>query len=127
MQRTSALIIPVAIIFILASPTLAGTQSEAQDPSLPAVEALDQAYLERVLARIRPNLTFDQVPPDGTFAEAEIRCNQDGRIISARITNSSGLDAWNRATIRAIERAEFLPRRSDGSALAPVTVIVRSN
>jgi colicin import membrane protein len=56
-------------------------------------------------------------------AEVEIRVAPDGAIIGRRLVKSSGLPAWDEAVLRAIDKAESLPRDTDGRVQNPTLIV----
>ena len=75
------------------------------------------SYGGRLVARIRPNITF--VPNlvgiiGNPGAEVEVRADADGTIISRKLLRSSGSRAWDEAVLKAIDKTETLPRDIDG-------------
>ena len=75
------------------------------------------SYAGRIVARIKPNITYldrDNITGNPR-TEVEIRIGPSGTILSARITQSSGLKSWDEAVLRGIEKTEALPRDVDGS------------
>jgi colicin import membrane protein len=74
------------------------------------------SYAGRIVARIKPNIVFPErdTTPGNPAALVELRTAPDGAIIARRIKQGSGLKAWDDAVLRAIDKAEVLPRDSDG-------------
>jgi colicin import membrane protein len=68
-------------------------------------------YVERIKARIQPNITFSGAGsgPVGV----EIRVAPDGTILSRKIIKSSGDAKWDDAIIRGIDKTMTLPRDID--------------
>jgi colicin import membrane protein len=81
-----------------------------------AAGAPSAGYAGRIVARIRPNIVFPErdTTPGNPAALVEIRTSPDGTIIARRIKQGSGNKAWDDAVIRAIDKAEVLPRDTDG-------------
>jgi len=46
----------------------------------------------------------------------------DGRILGTKVLKASGVGEWDRAVLRAIDKAESLPRDVDGR-VPPIIVI----
>lgn len=72
------------------------------------------SYAGRLVARIKPNITYPGDVAGNPRAEVEVRVSADGTIISRRIVQSSGNKAWDEAVLRAIDKTEVLPRDTDG-------------
>jgi colicin import membrane protein len=77
------------------------------------------AYGGRIKARIKPNIVFAESVSGNPTAVVEVRCGPDGRIISHKLIESSGVQSWDDAVQRAVERTEFLPR-DEGGKVPPV-------
>ena len=71
-------------------------------------------YAGRIVARVRPNIVFTDSISGNPEAEVRITLSPDGRILSQRLTKSSGVKAWDDAVQRAIDRTEVLPKDTDG-------------
>jgi len=80
------------------------------------------SYAGRLVARIRPNISFPGEVAGNPRAEVEVRTAPDGTILSRRIVTSSGNRAWDDAVLRAIDKTEVLPRDTDGR-VPPVIVL----
>ena len=72
------------------------------------------SYAGRLVARIKPNITYPGDVVGTPRAEVEVRVASDGTIQSRRITQSSGNKAWDDAVLRAIDKTEVLPKDTDG-------------
>lgn len=83
-----------------------GTSSRAAGPSA--------AYGGRIKARIKPNIVFTESVSGNPLAVVEVRCGADGRIVSRKLLESSGLPTWDEAVLRAIDRTEVLPADESG-------------
>ena len=80
------------------------------------------SYAGRLVARIKPNITYPGDVVGNPRAEVEVRVAADGTIQSRRIVQSSGNKAWDDAVLRAIDKTEVLPRDTDGR-VPPVIVL----
>jgi len=80
------------------------------------------SYAGRLVARIKPNITYPGDVVGNPRAEVEVRVGADGTIQSRRIVQSSGNKAWDEAVLRAIDKTEVLPRDTDGR-VPPVIVL----
>ena len=80
------------------------------------------SYAGRLVARIKPNITYPGDVVGNPRAEIEVRVGADGTILSRRIVQSSGNKAWDDAVLRAIDKTEVLPRDTDGR-VPPVIVL----
>jgi len=72
-------------------------------------------YAGRIVGRIKPNITYPDNIDGNPRVEVEIRTSPTGTILSARITQSSGVKSWDEAVTRAIYKTEVLPKDVDGS------------
>jgi len=80
------------------------------------------SYAGRLVARIKPNITYPGDVVGNPRAEIEVKVGADGIITSRRIVQSSGNKAWDDAVLRAIDKTEVLPRDTDGR-VPPVIVL----
>ena len=80
------------------------------------------SYAGRLVARIKPNITYPGDVVGNPRAEVEVKVGADGTIMSRRIVQSSGNKAWDDAVLRAIDKTEVLPRDTDGR-VPPVIVL----
>ncbi|MBI2734799.1 MAG: TonB C-terminal domain-containing protein [Aquabacterium sp.] len=83
-----------------------GTPSRSAGPSA--------AYGGRIKARIKPNIVFTDNVSGNPLAVVEVRCGPDGRILSTKFIERSGLASWDEAVMRALERTEVLPADETG-------------
>jgi colicin import membrane protein len=83
-----------------------GTALKASGPSA--------SYAGRIVARIKPNITFNHDVPGNPLAIVEIRTSPDGTILSYKIISPSGNKAWDDAVLKAIVKTATLPRDEDG-------------
>jgi colicin import membrane protein len=83
------------------------------------------SYLGRLAARVKPNIVFSESVSGNPAVEVDVRTSPSGSILSARITKSSGIPAWDEAVLRAIEKTEILPRDTDGKIPALIPFVFR--
>lgn len=102
--------------------SLAGTGSDSSQGTAAQSSGPSAGYAGRIRARIKPNITFTETPVGNPLAEVEVRTSPDGTVISRRLTQSSGLKAWDDAVLAAIDKTEVLPRDVDGR-VPPVLII----
>lgn len=88
-------------------------------------KGISDSYAGRIVARVRPNIVFPPVIEGNPKAEVEVRTAADGRIISRRITQSSGVPAWDDAVLRALDRTEVLPLDERGRIPNPMVLTFR--
>ncbi len=94
--------------------TSSGTALKSADPSA--------GYAGRVTARVKPNIVFTEAISGNPTAMVEVRTSPDGTIISRKLTQSSGVKAWDEAVLRAIDKTEVLPRDTDGRVPSPLLI-----
>lgn len=82
-------------------------------------------YAGRIIARVKPNIVFTEAINGNPTAVVEVRASSDGTILSSKLTQSSGVKAWDEAVLRAIEKTEKLPRDTDGSVPSPLVISFR--
>ncbi|MBM3388940.1 MAG: cell envelope integrity protein TolA [Betaproteobacteria bacterium] len=79
-------------------------------------------YAGRIKARIKPLIVYPDSLPGNPVAELEVRLAPSGAIVGQRLLRKSDSPEWDAAVIRAVEKAEMLPRDIDGR-VPPVIVI----
>ena len=84
-------------------------------------------YAGRIKARIKPNILFTDNIGGNPQALVEVRCGPDGRILSSKLLESSGVEAFDKAVLRAIERTEVLPADENGRVLPVMQIVFRPN
>jgi peptidoglycan-associated lipoprotein len=103
-----------------AAETLAAAKSAAVKAALSV-----RSYGTSIVARIRPNITFlgyISTIAGNTGAAVEVRTATDGTIISRKLISSSGVEAWDEAVLKAVDKTGSLPLDVDGS-VPPVLLI----
>jgi len=95
----------------------ANSTGTAQQSSAPSA-----GYAGRIKARIRPLIIYSDEGAANPMAEVQVSVAPDGLILGSKLLKPSGDAEWDRAVIRAIEKAEKLPRDVDGR-VPPVIVI----
>ncbi|MFN5700443.1 MAG: energy transducer TonB, partial [Betaproteobacteria bacterium] len=97
------------------SPNATGDALRASGPS--------PSYGGRIIARVKPNIVFNPDDVSGNpVAEVEVRLAPSGAILGQRLLRKSDSPDWDAAVMRAVEKAEMLPRDVDGR-VPPVIVI----
>jgi len=102
----------------------AATGAPRQGANVPG-KGISDSYAGRIVARVRPNVVFPPVLDGNPKAEVEVRAAADGRIVSRRITQSSGVPAWDDAVLRALDRTEVLPLDESGRIPNPMILTFR--
>jgi colicin import membrane protein len=92
--------------------TGAGTQNSA--PSA--------GYAGRIKGKIRPLIIYADDGAANPTAEIQVALGPDGRILGSKVLKASADADWDRAVLRAIEKAETLPRDVDGR-VPPVLIL----
>jgi colicin import membrane protein len=77
------------------------------------------SYAGRIRARIKPRIVFTDSIGGNPTAVVEVRCGPDGRILSRKMVESSGVPRWDEAVLRAIDATEVLPA-DEGGKVPPV-------
>lgn len=91
-----------------------GTATQSAGPS--------GSYAGRVRARIKPNIVRPPSIEGDPVATVEVRLASDGTIVARKLVKSSGVNAWDEAVLRAIDKTEKLPQDIDGRA-PPVLLV----
>ena len=80
------------------------------------------SYAGRIVARIKPNITYTESLAGNPVADVEVRTSPDGTIISRKLIKSSGVKSWDDAVINAIDKTEKLPPDVDGKVIPSLTL-----
>jgi colicin import membrane protein len=99
------------------SPTATGTELRSSGPSA--------GYANRIAARIKPNIVFNDVINGNPSAEVQLRVAPDGTIVGRKLTKSSGNKSWDDAVLRAIDKTETIPRDTDGTVVPQFPITFR--
>jgi colicin import membrane protein len=76
----------------------------------------------RVKGRIKPLIIYSDDGVANPTITVQLALGPDGRILGTKVLKASGDADWDRAVMRAIEKAETLPRDVDGR-VPPVIVL----
>ncbi|MDR7299361.1 colicin import membrane protein [Pelomonas aquatica] len=68
----------------------------------------------RVVGRIKPLIIYSGNRDANPTVLVRLTLGPDGRILGTRVLTASSDAEWDRAVLRAIEKAEMLPRDTDG-------------
>lgn len=99
------------------APGATGTALKSAGPSA--------SYAGRIVARIKPNIVFTEAISGNPTAVVEVHAAPDGKILASKLTQSSGVRAWDEAVLRAIAKTEILPRDTDGRVPSPLVISFR--
>jgi colicin import membrane protein len=91
------------------------TQSSGQSAS----------YSGRVKARVKPNIVFTDDVSGNPVAEVEVRTAPDGTIVGRKLTKPSGVQSWDDAVLKAIDKTEVLPKDIDGRIPSSLILVFR--
>lgn len=79
-------------------------------------------YAGRIKGKIRPLIIYADDGVANPTAEVQVTLSPDGLILGTKVLKASGDGDWDRAVLRAIEKAERLPRDVDGR-VPPVLIL----
>lgn len=79
-------------------------------------------YAGRIKGKIRPLIIYPEDGSANPMAEVQVTLGPDGRILGTKVLKPSPDADWDRAVLRAIEKAESLPRDVDGR-VPPVIIL----
>ena len=79
-------------------------------------------YAGRIKGKIRPLIIYSDDGSANPTAEVQVTLGPDGRILGTKVLKASPDADWDRAVLRAIEKAETLPRDVDGR-VPPVLIL----
>jgi colicin import membrane protein len=68
----------------------------------------------KVKGKIKPLIIYSGDTSANPSTDVQVALAPDGRILGSKIIKASGDAEWDRAVLRAIEKAETLPRDTDG-------------
>lgn len=103
-----------------------GAQMLAQACGEAAAARLLPGYPQRLVAFLKPHIQVQGELQGNPEAEVEVRTLRDGSIVQVKLVRSSGVAAWDKAVIQALEKAGRLPPDQDGKAPARVTFAMRA-
>jgi colicin import membrane protein len=81
------------------------------------------AYTGRIIARVKPNITFTETLSGDPVAVVEVQCAPDGRIIARKLIDSSSVRSWDEAVLRAIDKTEVLPKNESGQVPSSMQLV----
>lgn len=81
-------------------------------------------YAGIVNAWIRPHIVYSGSTEGNPRAEVRVRAAPDGTVLQVQIIRSSGTPAWDEAVVRALHKAQRLPRDANGAAPPPELLFV---
>ena len=96
------------------TPGSTGTAAQNSAPS--------SGYAGRIKGKIRPLIIYADDGGANPMAEVHVTLGPDGRILGTKVLKASPDADWDRAVLRAIEKAETLPRDVDGR-VPPVLIL----
>ena len=82
-------------------------------------------WVGKVKGKVRPLIIYSDDSAANPNAEVQVALAPDGRILGSKIIKASGDAEWDRAVLRAIEKAETLPRDTDGRVPAVIILTFR--
>ena len=82
------------------------------------------AYKNRLAALFKRNIVFSNVDSiqGNPKAEVQVKVSSTGLIMSARLSKSSGVTAWDEAVLRAVEKTERIPLDENGKVVSDFPV-----
>ena len=83
------------------------------------------SYAGKLRAHIRPHIVFSDTLAGNPAAEVEVRASPTGSILSSRLVKSSGNAEWDDAVLRAVEKAQTLPKDENGRIWSPIIITFR--
>lgn len=93
-------------------PTATGTAAHSAGPSA--------SFGGRIKARIKPLIIYTDPGGPEPYVSIRVTALPDGRILQVTVTRASTNPDWDRAVLRAFEKAETLPRDQDGKVPSPI-------
>lgn len=84
-------------------------------------------YGAKLAALVKSNIIFGGRINGNPGAVIEVLTQSNGQISSSRLISSSGIEAWDQAVLRAVDRTGLLPLDKDGSIPALIHMTFRPN
>ncbi len=100
----------------------AGSGSSQSTASASQAGAPSAGYAGRIKARIKPLIVYPETLGGNPVAEVEVRLSPTGAILGQRLLRKSDSPEWDAAVTRAVEKAEVLPRDTDGRVPAVIVI-----
>jgi len=82
-------------------------------------------WVGKVKGKIKPMIIYSDDSAANPSAEVQVALAPDGRILGSKITKASGDADWDRAVLKALDKAETLPRDTDGRVPAVIILTFR--
>jgi colicin import membrane protein len=79
----------------------------------------------KVRAAVKPNIVFTDVISGNPRAEVDVKLAPDGTIVAKKLVRSSGVQAWDDAVLRALDKTRTLPRDTDGTMPSGAVLVFR--
>jgi colicin import membrane protein len=95
-------------------PTATGTAAHSAGPSA--------SFGGRIKAKIKPLIIYTDPGGPEPYVSIRVTALPDGRILQVVVTRASTNSDWDRAVLRAFEKAETLPRDQDGKVPSPIDI-----
>ena len=99
------------------SPNATGRAAHSAGPSA--------NWAGKVRAAVKPNIVFTDVLSGNPRAEVEVKLAPDGTIVGKKLVRSSGVQAWDDAVLRALDKTRTLPRDTDGTMPSGAVLVFR--
>ena len=99
------------------SPNATGRAAHSAGPSA--------NWAGKVRAAVKPNIVFTDVISGNPRAEVEVKLAPDGTIVGKKLVRSSGVQAWDDAVLRALDKTRTLPRDTDGTMPSGAVLVFR--
>jgi colicin import membrane protein len=82
-------------------------------------------YAGKIRAAVKPNIVFTEDIAGNPTAEVEVRTSPNGTIVFRKLVKKSGVNSWDEAVLKAIEKTETLPRDTDGRVPSSLIISFR--
>jgi colicin import membrane protein len=84
-------------------------------------------YGGKIQAAVRPNIIFTGSITGNPVATVDVRLLPDGTIASRKIDKSSGVPAWDKAVLDALDRTHRFPKDEGGRVPSTIVIDFRPN
>lgn len=102
-----------------------GSDELSGNPNVGHGPSLSKGYGAKVAAAIKRNLIFPDSINGNPVAVVSVRCSPNGQIISRKVVQSSGVQAWDEAVLRAIDRTGTVPLDENGGVPSTMEIEFR--
>lgn len=105
----------------VSKPAIQSTESQLRKQEPPTLQP-SATYPARISAAFKRNMIYTEEISGTKAAEVEIKVSPDGVILSRRLTKPSGVESWDLAVLKAVDKTGRVPLDTNGTV--PPTIFV---